>query len=100
MANKRLTLFIIESAYLWLEVVHSIDLIPLLAGYGIDQIRLAGYGATHAIHVILCHMDVWPPTMQVRDAGRTEVAPGSETVLAIAGMSEVVDQVTAALPTV
>ena len=31
---------------------------------------------------------------QVEDAGRTEVAPGSQTVLAIGGFSDVVDQVT------
>lgn len=36
---------------------------------------------------------------QVRDAGRTEVEPGSKTVLAIGGVSETVDQVTGHLKT-
>lgn len=35
--------------------------------------------------------------LQVTDAGRTEVAPGSETVLAIGGVSELVDQVSGKL---
>lgn len=36
---------------------------------------------------------------QVEDAGRTEIAAGSKTVLGIAGVSEVVDQVTGRLST-
>jgi len=35
--------------------------------------------------------------LQVADAGRTEVAPGSVTVLAIGGVSELVDQVSGKL---
>lgn len=37
--------------------------------------------------------------LQVADAGRTEVAPGSITVLAIGGVSELVDQVSGKLRT-
>ena len=37
--------------------------------------------------------------LQVADAGRTEVAPGSVTVLAIGGVSELVDQVSGKLRT-
>lgn len=37
--------------------------------------------------------------VQVRDAGRTEVAAGSVTVAAIGGQSEIVDQVTGQLRT-
>ncbi|EIE19008.1 hypothetical protein COCSUDRAFT_83598, partial [Coccomyxa subellipsoidea C-169] len=39
------------------------------------------------------------PTFLVEDAGRTEIAAGSKTVLGIAGISEVVDQVTGHLRT-
>ncbi|CAL8464016.1 g3551 [Coccomyxa elongata] len=39
------------------------------------------------------------PTFMVEDAGRTEIAAGSKTVLGIAGVSEVVDQVTGRLST-
>ena len=35
--------------------------------------------------------------MQVSDAGKTEVLPGSVTVLGIAGPSEVVDKITGSL---
>lgn len=37
--------------------------------------------------------------LQVRDAGRTEVAAGSTTVLAIGGITDFVDQVTGKLKT-
>lgn len=37
--------------------------------------------------------------MQVKDAGRTEVAAGSTTVLAIGGITDFVDQVTGKLKT-
>ena len=37
--------------------------------------------------------------MQVTDAGRTEIVAGSQTVLAIGGMSEAVDQITGQLRT-
>lgn len=36
-------------------------------------------------------------TLQVADAGRTQVAPGSVTVLAVGGVSELVDQVSSKL---
>lgn len=38
-------------------------------------------------------------TFTVADAGRTEVAPGSVTVLAVGGVSELVDQVSGKLRT-
>ena len=37
--------------------------------------------------------------MQVMDAGRTEIQPGSKTVLAIGGVDEAVDQITGQLRT-
>ena len=37
--------------------------------------------------------------LQVEDAGRTEVAPGSQTVLAICGISDIVDAVSGQLRT-
>ena len=43
-----------------------------------------------------CHVK---HAMQVRDAGRTEVAAGSVTVLAIGGVTDFVDQVTGKLKT-
>lgn len=36
---------------------------------------------------------------QVMDAGRTEIQPGSKTVLAIGGVDEAVDQITGQLRT-
>ena len=43
----------------------------------------------------LCIID--HAVLQVTDAGRTEVAPGSVTVLAVGGVSELVDQVSGKL---
>ena len=52
-------------------------------------------GTQHGrVHIAEMHLH-----LQVRDAGRTEVAAGSVTVAAIGGQSEKIDQITGRLKT-
>ncbi|KAG8192519.1 hypothetical protein JTE90_015160 [Oedothorax gibbosus] len=65
--------------------------------YGETKIVLKGNSTQHLVDLERKALQLGLPTYLVQDAGRTQIAPGSTTVLCIMGRLDLVDQVTGTL---
>lgn len=65
--------------------------------YGAKKIVLQGSSAAHLMELQALALSMDLPTYLVQDAGRTQIAAGSHTVLAIMGEEEMVNKVTGKL---
>ncbi|XP_069499334.1 probable peptidyl-tRNA hydrolase 2 [Ambystoma mexicanum] len=64
---------------------------------GAKKVVLQGSGTTHLMELQAMALSLGLPTYIVQDAGRTQIAAGSHTVLSIMGEEEMVDKVTGKL---
>ncbi|XP_044157475.1 probable peptidyl-tRNA hydrolase 2 [Bufo gargarizans] len=65
--------------------------------YGAKKIVLQGASTSHLLELQALALSLDLPTYLVQDAGRTQIAVGSRTVLAIMGEEEMVNKVTGKL---
>ncbi|KAG8557166.1 hypothetical protein GDO81_018356 [Engystomops pustulosus] len=65
--------------------------------YGAKKIVLQGSSTSHLLELQALAISLDLPTYLVQDAGRTQIAAGSRTVLAIMGEEEMVNKVTGKL---
>ncbi|XP_030061259.1 probable peptidyl-tRNA hydrolase 2 [Microcaecilia unicolor] len=65
--------------------------------HGAKKVVLQGSNAMHLMELQALALSLGLPSYMVQDAGRTQIAPGSHTVLSIMGEEELVNKVTGKL---
>ncbi|XP_064480186.1 probable peptidyl-tRNA hydrolase 2 [Ornithodoros turicata] len=73
------------------------NMLVLWEEFGETKVALKANSADHLLELEQKAMSLGLPTYLVQDAGRTQIAPGSVTVLGIMGRIDIVDQVTGGL---